>query len=227
MTRWPSPIDRNRILLILLRHWRDLRGVQVPCLFVARSADNAGNRRTVHVDVEDIQKDADALGRSAIQLDGHDARDLAVRGQRLQPRLSDGNDALRITERTREKTRPEELESRPRRGWSAIPRVQQPRAARPHSSSHHEPFEGIILYRRMRYLIIVESCSRCCGYIYPVPRDTAERFDKNLSYLAPGNVLTILTLNGLHLVLEPELQFLQPDFFQLFVVGEISLVGER
>jgi hypothetical protein len=79
----------------------------------------------------------------------------------------------------------------------------------------------------MGVLIIVESCSRWSGYIYPVPLVTAERFDKNLSYLAPGNVLPILALDGLHLVLEPELQLLQPDFFQLFVVGEISFVGER
>jgi len=41
------------------------------------------------------------------------------------------------------------------------------------------------------------------------------------------NRFSILPLNRLHLVLEAQFQLLQPDFFQFFVVGKETLVGER
>jgi hypothetical protein len=34
------------------------------------------------------------------------------------------------------------------------------------------------------------------------------------------------TLDGFHLVFQAQFQFLQPDFLQLFVFGEISFFGE-
>jgi hypothetical protein len=39
--------------------------------------------------------------------------------------------------------------------------------------------------------------------------------------------VSILPLDGFHLIFEPQFKFLQPDFFQFFVIGEIPLVGER
>jgi hypothetical protein len=40
-----------------------------------------------------------------------------------------------------------------------------------------------------------------------------------LGDLAVLHGFTVLPLNGFHLIFEAELQLLQPDFFQLFVVG--------
>lgn len=40
-------------------------------------------------------------------------------------------------------------------------------------------------------------------------------------------LLLILPLNGRHLVLESQFQLFQPDFFQLFVFGQITFLGER
>jgi hypothetical protein len=39
-------------------------------------------------------------------------------------------------------------------------------------------------------------------------------------------MLPILALDGFHLILEAQFQLFQPDFFQLFIFGEISLLGE-
>jgi hypothetical protein len=38
--------------------------------------------------------------------------------------------------------------------------------------------------------------------------------------------LPVLPLDGLHLVLQAKFQLLQPDFFQLFIFGEIAFLGE-
>jgi hypothetical protein len=46
-----------------------------------------------------------------------------------------------------------------------------------------------------------------------------------LSYVR-SKLRAILPLNRLHLIFEPQLQLFQPDFFQLFVVAEISFLGE-
>jgi len=40
------------------------------------------------------------------------------------------------------------------------------------------------------------------------------------------NLLPELPLNGFHLVLKAQFQFLQANFFQLFVFGEIAFLGE-
>src|SRR5258708_12429125 len=48
-----------------------------------------------------------------------------------------------------------------------------------------------------------------------------------LSDLTALHVLAILPLDGLHLVLQTQLQFFQPDFFQFFFVLDGALVGER
>src|SRR4029077_5678621 len=52
---------------------------KLPCL-IARAADDAGNWRAVHMDVEYVQKNAEALESFAIHLYGCDACDLSVRG---------------------------------------------------------------------------------------------------------------------------------------------------
>jgi hypothetical protein len=49
---------------------------------------------------------------------------------------------------------------------------------------------------------------------------------KVLRYLAVREVLTVLALDGLHLVFQAQFKLLKPDFFQLFVVGEVTLVGK-
>jgi len=40
------------------------------------------------------------------------------------------------------------------------------------------------------------------------------------------NFCSVLLLDGLHLVLETQLQLFQSDFFQFFVFGEVALLGE-
>jgi len=39
-------------------------------------------------------------------------------------------------------------------------------------------------------------------------------------------MLPILALDRFHLIFQAQFQLLQPDFFQLFIFGEISLLGE-
>src|SRR5215469_3976533 len=51
-------------------------------------------------------------------------------------------------------------------------------------------------------------------------------FGGNLSYLIRYMFLPELPLNGFHLILEAEFQLFEPDFFQLFVVGEIAFLSE-
>ena len=61
-----------------------------------------------------------------------------------------------------------------------------------------------------------------------MPLARAHQLDNfELGDLAVLHVIAVLTLNIFHLVSEAQFQLLQPDFFQLFVVGEIPLVGER
>lgn len=45
--------------------------------------------------------------------------------------------------------------------------------------------------------------------------------------LAVLHVLAVLPLDHFHLIFEPQFKLFQPDFFQLFVVGEVTLMGER
>src|SRR6266496_907989 len=54
----------------------------------------------------------------------------------------------------------------------------------------------------------------------PKPRPMSQ---ESLGYV---RLLPILPLNELHLVLEPQLQLLQPRFFHLFVFVEITFLGE-
>src|SRR5438132_8084754 len=64
-------------------------------------------------------------------------------------------------------------------------------------------------------------------YINRGPFGTVGQLDNFLGDLAVFDVVSILLLDGLHLVLEPQFQLLQSDFFQLFVVGKIPLVSKR
>jgi hypothetical protein len=48
---------------------------------------------------------------------------------------------------------------------------------------------------------------------------------QKLSYLVL-DLLAEVPLDGLHLVLQAELQLFQPDLFQFFIFGEISFFGE-
>src|SRR5438094_1447579 len=51
-------------------------------------------------------------------------------------------------------------------------------------------------------------------------------FHQELGDLVLLCLLPVLPLNGLHLVLETQFQLLQPYFFELFVFGEITFLGE-
>src|SRR5580658_3630108 len=62
-------------------------------------------------------------------------------------------------------------------------------------------------------------------YKKPLAATAAVKWPKNLCYVS-SELLPILPLNGLHLVLEPQLQLLKPDFLQLFVFAEITFLGE-
>lgn len=42
-----------------------------------------------------------------------------------------------------------------------------------------------------------------------------------------AELFPILPLDGLHLIFEPQFEFLQTDLFQLFVLTEITLLGEQ
>jgi hypothetical protein len=53
--------------------------------------------------------------------------------------------------------------------------------------------------------MIAKNITVVGGYICPVPLETAAELDKFLGYLNARDVLTILALDRLHLVLEPEL----------------------
>jgi len=50
---------------------------------------------------------------------------------------------------------------------------------------------------------------------------------KDLCDLTALYVLTVLPLDRFHLIFKPQLQLLEPDFFQFFVVGKVTLVGKR
>jgi hypothetical protein len=60
----------------------------------------------------------------------------------------------------------------------------------------------------------------------PVAATAAIEWPKKLCYVG-SELLPKLPLNRLHLVFEPELQFLQPDFLELFVFAEITFLSER
>src|ERR1700677_942581 len=55
---------------------------------------------------------------------------------------------------------------------------------------------------------------------------TAVRWPRKLRYVS-SVLLPILPLDRLHLVFKPKLQFLEPDFFQLFIFTEVALLGKR
>jgi hypothetical protein len=47
-----------------------------------------------------------------------------------------------------------------------------------------------------------------------------------LGYLALFDDDAKLPLNGLHLILEPQLEFLKPHLLQLFVFRQVAFLGE-
>jgi hypothetical protein len=51
------------------------------------------------------------------------------------------------------------------------------------------------------------------GYIFAVPSADGVQLDKDLSDLAVLDGITILPLDGFHLILQAQFQLLQPDFF--------------
>src|SRR5206468_8955467 len=55
-----------------------IHGIQVLAMLVPGAADNSRNRRTVHVNVEHVKKDADVLECFAIHLDSSYACDLTI-----------------------------------------------------------------------------------------------------------------------------------------------------
>src|ERR1039458_8081641 len=63
-------------------------------------------------------------------------------------------------------------------------------------------------------------------YKMPIAAMAAIQMAKKLCYVS-SELLPILPLNRLHLVFEPQLQLLEPNFLQLFVFAEITFFGER
>src|ERR1700691_3807013 len=63
-------------------------------------------------------------------------------------------------------------------------------------------------------------------YKNPVAATAAMPLGNKLRYVN-SVLLPILPLNAFHLIFEPQLQLLEPDFLQLFIFAEITLLSER
>ena len=61
---------------VLLVFFRGIRahGVEKFALLIAHIADHAGNRRPIYMDIEDVEKDADAAEGFSVNVDGEKCR---------------------------------------------------------------------------------------------------------------------------------------------------------
>src|SRR5205823_11027788 len=73
-------VDGDDILLVVVGAG-STHGVLELALAVGHVADDAANRRAVHVHVKDTEKDADTGARTAIHLDGNDVGYATVAGR--------------------------------------------------------------------------------------------------------------------------------------------------
>src|SRR6266852_8268519 len=91
------------VLLVLLRRMR-CHGVEELATLVAHVADHAGNRRAVHVHIEDAEKNADPVPRSSVHGRQRNIGHFTIAGRNDGPG-DRGNLALGITEEPQKESR--------------------------------------------------------------------------------------------------------------------------
>src|SRR6266446_1023309 len=91
------------VLLVLLRRMRS-HGVEELAAPIAHVADHSGNRRAVHVHIEDAQKNADPVPRSSVHGSQRNIGHFTIAGRNDGPRDC-GNLALGITEEPQKESR--------------------------------------------------------------------------------------------------------------------------
>src|SRR5262249_45902562 len=95
------PFNRNNVLFVGVRR-SSTHGIAELPAFVDYLCDYTRDGRAVHMDVKDIQENADSGRGFAIELCGHNVRDFAVSGRNYQTGLG-GDSAFRIAKEPQEK----------------------------------------------------------------------------------------------------------------------------
>src|SRR5581483_9215830 len=90
----PAALHGDDILLVAAGALGS-HGVPEQTFAIAPAANDAGNRRAVHVDVKDAEKDTDARARPAIEIHRDNIRDAPIGGRDYRP-FQCGNGALGI-----------------------------------------------------------------------------------------------------------------------------------
>ena len=75
----PIAFHRDRVLFVQFGRGR-IHGVEIFSLLIMNFPDHAGQRGTIYVDVENIEKDADPGTRNSVQQNGRNVGNFAIRG---------------------------------------------------------------------------------------------------------------------------------------------------